>query len=183
MGPGWTEDGTAGPFHRTWQDHSNSWMYQHVAKYNQEDQRNCVCWYKVPSKFDSNLRRLNLCHKSIFYLDSGCWDYHWQKDSSGLTSFGDNDIQTNNVYGAMATCSDLGEDDCGGFFRRSNRMIALRRSTELTPLDPNREVTIHESRTVNGIWVRKPNHTSTSQYCNVDLLRTRFAHLISEVPS
>ena len=67
MGPGWNEDGTYGPLHRTWQDNSNSWKYQYWALHNQEDQKNCICWYYVPGKLFNQSRRLCLCHQSIFF--------------------------------------------------------------------------------------------------------------------
>ena len=112
-------------------------------------------------------------------------------DGEGLTSHSRDD--GHDLYSvsdlmnrAIVMCTFMGEEDCGGVFRRDDRQYQFRRDvSSLQRLPDNDERYENQPgiwvqadyagpwRTA-AIWVRKPNHpTFYTNWCDPEYLRTR----------
>ena len=116
-------------------------------------------------------------------------------DGTGLTTHSldpEFDMQTNVIHDAIAMCTLMGEEDCGGVFRRDDRALEFRRDVSnlhSLPDDPEERaaypVTGSDTPVADryamlgrgpsrfgAIWTRKANAPSFySTYCDVDYLR------------
>lgn len=107
-------------------------------------------------------------------------------DGTGLTTHSRDplhDMETNVIHDAIAMCTLMGEEDCGGVFRRDDRQLEFRRDVSnlhSLPDDPEERAAYAVPYAMDGrgpsrigaIWTRKAKAPSFySTYCDVDYLR------------
>lgn len=143
---------------------------------------------KVKEILDKTVTSRIIEAKFLFALEinSGCWKFRYNMDGTGSTSHTRDDeyydVEANRSRIAIAMCTLMGEDDCGGVFQRDDRYFDFRHEVSSLHSLPDEVDERAEyangmdgigERKIGGIWVRKPYiPVQRNDHCEPDIMPT-----------